>query len=78
MASFMAVMATIAIKGTALRPGLEPPNMGKIWEGVSRGFASRTGERRVCYGDTYNQNYKEKEKYVGDILELEPQVLWNE
>lgn len=33
---------------------------------------------KTKWGATYNQNDEEKEENIGDILELEPEVLWDE
>lgn len=68
-------MATIHIKGTALRPGLVPPKIGKNWDDVSGHFPTRANKQEDA---TYNKDNEEKEEDVGNVLELKPQVLWDE
>jgi hypothetical protein len=65
----IAVTAIMKIKGTALRPGLTPPKIGKIYTTV-KGYSQ--GYRGLGSRSTYDQDNQEQEKDVGNVVELEP------
>lgn len=86
MASLMAVTVMMTIRGTELSPGLTPPKMGKIYNSDSvnsrrSAWAGCTPVARRPRGGasaTYNQDDEEEEEDVCNVVELEPEVLWDE
>lgn len=63
----MDVTVKIKIRGTDPSPGLDAPKIEKIWR--------RETGLKAREGTTYTENDNEQEIDVGNIVELEPQVL---
>lgn len=84
MASLMAVIVTMATNGVAFRPGFAAPKMGKNYMVllvsefvVVPQLCGSSGSLERALG-TYIEDNDEQEIDVGDVLELQHQVLRDE
>jgi hypothetical protein len=67
MASLIAVIKRMTIKGTEPNAGFDAPKMGKTYVKIDQSLSTI-----ICLEEAYSKNSDEKEVDVGDIVELKP------